>query len=221
MVRSLFELYPIESAHQLIQFCTMGKREKKNTNEGEPEIRWEDSKAKELLRADIKEGRVPRVAKDPITKKSTMKLKDIYNLRPECKEYDYKRFSSRLSSLCKTVNNCDRRMKADQLAFDNFLENHPDRSFMSHHGYEEWQGSEAQQLLLADIKKGDVTMETKKYALWMSKAEYYEVFPLKTFRDKVHQEFRTAKYLHTLEVRGRDPRAYEGPDSGSSSGADD
>ena len=64
----------------------MGRRKKKkNTNEGEPEIRWEDSKAKELLREDLKEGRVPRVAKDPETKKSTMKLKDIYNLRPNTK----------------------------------------------------------------------------------------------------------------------------------------
>jgi len=59
------------------------------------------------------------------------------------------------------------------------------------------------------------------YELWKSKAEYYEVYPLKTFRDKVYQEFWTAKYLHTLEVRGRDPRLYAGPDSGSSSGADD
>ena len=200
----------------------MGRRKKKkNTNEGEPEMRWEDSKAKEPLREDLKEGRVPRVAKDPETKKSTMKLKDIYNLRPEYQEYDYKRFSSRLASLRKTVNNCDERMKADQEAFDNFLENHPNRSFFSHHGYEEWQGSDAQKILLAAIEKGDVTMETKKYKLWMSKAEYYEVFPLKTFRDKVYQEFRTAKYLHTLEVRGRDPRLYAGPDSGSSSGADD
>jgi len=55
----------------------MGRRKKKkNTNEGEPETRWEDSKAKEPLREDLKEGRVPRVAKDPETKKSTMKLKD-------------------------------------------------------------------------------------------------------------------------------------------------
>jgi len=69
----------------IILIFNMGKKNKKNTNEGEPEIRWEDSKAKELLREDIKEGRVPRVAKDPETKKSTMKLKDIYNLRPNTK----------------------------------------------------------------------------------------------------------------------------------------
>ena len=112
-------------------------------------------------------------------------------------------------------------MKADQEAFDDFLENHPNRSFFSHHGCEEWQGSVAQNFLLALIKKGDVTMETKKHKLWMSKAECYEVFPLKTFRDKVYKEFRTAKCLHTLEVRGRDPRLCAGPDSGSSSGADD
>jgi len=54
-------------------------------------------------------------------------------------------------------------MKADQEAFDNFLEKN--RSFFSHHGYEEWEGSDTQKNLLAAIKKGGVTMETKKYCM--------------------------------------------------------
>jgi hypothetical protein len=86
-------------------------------------------------------------------------------------------------------------------AFDNYRRNHQP-SLFSHHGYPEWQGSEAQKLLKIDLeaKKQD-TMS--KMDLWDSKPEFYEHFPLKVFRDKINQETRTAKYLHTIKERGK------------------
>jgi hypothetical protein len=47
----------------------------------EPKIKWKKSRAKQLLYNAIKEGRVPLEAKDS-NNKSTMPLKDIYNLHP-------------------------------------------------------------------------------------------------------------------------------------------
>ena len=42
-----------------------------------------------------------------------------------------------------------------------------------------------------------------KIELWRSRPEYQGEFPLKEFRDKMYQEKGTAKYLHTLRVKGK------------------
>ena len=48
---------------------------------------------------------------------------------------------------------------------------------------------------------------TKKWAVWHGeRREFYEHFPLSVFKNKIRQEIKTAKYLHTLEVRGKDTR---------------
>ncbi len=61
--------------------------------------------------------------------------------------------------------------------------------------------SEAQRLLKLDIEAGKHT-EMSKTDLHESKIEYYENYPLDAFRDKIYQELRTAKYLHTCRERG-------------------
>ena len=136
--------------------------------------------------------------------KATMKLKDIYDMRPEYAKYHYDKFSSRLSSLRKTVKDCIERQKLDQEAFDNYKRNHKEVAYYSHHGYIQWQGSKAQELLLQDIEDGRHL--EGKMNLWALRPQYYENFPLKVFRDKLNQELRTAKYLYTLRERGKDPR---------------
>ena len=89
----------------------------------------------------------------------------------------------------------------DVEAFDNYRRNHQP-SLFSHHGYPEWQGSEAQRLLKINLegKKKD-TMS--KMDLWDSTPEFHEHFRLKAFRDKINQEIRTAKYLHSIRERGK------------------
>jgi hypothetical protein len=64
----------------------------------EPDVKWKESKAKRLLYKDIVEGKVPPDATDA-DGRSTMHLSEIYVMHPEFAEYDYKKFSSRLSSL--------------------------------------------------------------------------------------------------------------------------
>jgi hypothetical protein len=62
-----------------------------------------------------------------------------------------------------------------------------DISLFSHKGYVQWQGSDAQELLLLDIETNKhVTM--RKRDLYGSRPEYYNHFPLKAFRDFLNQE---------------------------------
>lgn len=169
----------------------------------EPKIPWKKSKAKRLLYKDIMNGKVPLEAKTA-DGKLTMPLKSIYNSRPEFKEYKYSKFSSRLSSLRTTIKECNYRADLDRQAFENYKAHTPVASFSSK-GYINWQGSEVQQLCLQDIENG-LHKSMSRLDLYGSREEYYKNFPLDAFRDKVAQELRTAKYLHTIKVKGKDPR---------------
>jgi hypothetical protein len=93
-------------------------------------------------------------------------------------------------------------------AFKNYIANHKPAE-KSRKGYIQWQGSRAQTLLLDDIKAGRHKTMTKE-KLYKSKPEYQEL-PLKAFRDKVHQELRTAKHCYTQKHVGRDPRKASAP----------
>jgi hypothetical protein len=176
------------------------KRNKKATNSEEPKIPWKKSEAKRLLYKDIMDGEVPLEAKDAVGI-STMPLHEIYIERAEYSLYSYEKFSSRLSSLRKTIKEANMRAKDDEEAFKNYKENHPPSEF-SHNGCSQWQGSEAQELLLDDMEAGLVQQLGKK-ELWGSRPEYYETFPLPVFRDKIYQEIRTAKYIYTCQVKGK------------------
>jgi hypothetical protein len=64
--------------------------------------------------------------------------------------------------------------------------------------------------LKKDIKEGILEKYTKenypenyKMEFWLTRPEYYDEFPLPVFRDKMRQEKRSTKYIHTLNVRGK------------------
>jgi hypothetical protein len=111
------------------------------------------------------------------------------------------KFSSRLGDLRKVYSECMFRAEVDQEAFENYRGKHAP-SLFSKHGYPEWQGSESQRLLKIDIEAGKHLLMSKA-DLHESNLEYYGNFPLSVFRDKVYQEIRTAKYLHTCKERGK------------------
>jgi len=166
----------------------------------EPKIKWGKSKARDLLFKDLVDRNIPRQAVDEHNK-STMKLKDIFQMHPEYKLYDREKFSSRLSNLRKMYDELMVRAEIDQEAFEKYRENHQP-SLFSHKGYPEWQGSEAQRLLKLDIEAGKHTRMSKT-DLHESNIEYYGNFPLDAFRDKFYQEIRTGKYLHTCLEMGK------------------
>jgi len=170
----------------------------------EPKIKWKRSKAKMILMQDILDGKVPLHATDEDGKRTT-DLHELYYSRVEFTEYHYSKFQSRLYSLRKTIKNDKNRQALDQEAFDNYRLNHPELAQFSHKGYIQWQGSLSQQLCQQDLKeKKHETMSRLDF--YCSRPEYYNEFPLDAFRDKVKQEIRTAKYFHTLQVKGKDPR---------------
>jgi hypothetical protein len=186
------------------QASNKNDKKKKKPKFKEPKIKWLKCKARELLYKDIYEGRVPSVAKDA-NKQSTMPLRDIYLMHSEYADYDYEKFSGRLSSLRKIVNENNRRAEADQAAFDQYKNNHQ-ASLFSHKGYIQWQGSDAQNSLLQDLEEGVHLVKTKRQ-LWLSRSEYHDEFPLGAFRDYIYQELRTHKYLRTLHVKGKTHKA--------------
>jgi hypothetical protein len=148
---------------------------------------------------------VPLEAKDS-SNKSTMPLKDIYNLHPtEFSKYHYSKFSSRVSSLRKTIKECNGRALLDQEAFDNFIARHP-VSLYSHKGYIQWQGSDAQEKFNKLMEKGKLPIGFDKEKVYSTYGVFFTNFTLPVFREKVYQELGTAKYLHTLEIRGKDAR---------------
>lgn len=155
---------------------------------------WAKSKARQLLYQDLVDNVVPR---EP---DASMPTKEIFTSRPEYAATGYKLFSSRLSTLRKIVRKDLNRAEDDQAAFDNFRANNTIHTHTAR-GYPEWDGSEAQAQLKLDINAG-LHEELEPSELWALRPEFDD-FPLKVFRDHIYQEIRTAKYLHTLKVKGK------------------
>ena len=167
---------------------------------GEPNIKWKHSKAKKLLYQDIIEGKVPLYARDD-NGNTTMATKDIYALRPEFAAYNYDKFPSRLSSLRDTIQKKMSRKGDDEIAFEAFVRYTP-VSIKTSRGNIQWKGSEAQELALKDIAEGIHTEKGYRY-LHEKRPEYFTNFPFELFRNKIRQEVKTAKYLHTVKVKGK------------------
>jgi hypothetical protein len=171
---------------------------------GEPSIPWKKSKARRLLYEDIMASVIPLEAKG-VDGNTTMELKVIYEMRPEYSEYIYEKFSERLSSVRSTIKDHDVRAEEDERHILAYARNHPASSF-SHKGYIQWEGSEAKELLKKDLK-AKLHETLGKEELYHKRCEYYKNFSYETFRKKIYQEVRTAKYLHTCKVLGKLHRA--------------
>ena len=129
----------------------------------------------------------------------------IYLMRPEYALFDHRKFGKRLEALRKSAGISSSRAEEDEKRFEAFACRHT-VSLLSHKGYEQWQGSEAQKLLRIDMdQKKHHTMRIRD--LYGSRPEFYNHFPLKPFRDFVHQEVRTGKWKHTLAVKGKQFKA--------------
>ena len=126
-------------------------------------------------------------------------------MRPEYSLFDNKKFEKRLETLRHKAVESNGWSQEDESRFETFLARH-EVSLFNHNGYEQWQGSYAQQLLILCLENNKlVTM--RKQDLYGSRSEYYDHFPLKNFRDFLDQEVGTAKWRHTLEVKGKQFKA--------------
>ena len=161
----------------------------------EPKIKWKKSKGKRLLYKDLMDGIVP-LDDDPNFNADT-----IFFMHEEYGEYDPDKFAGRLKVMRDAVRVANTRADDDFEALVKYKELH-NISLFSHYGYSEFQGSEAQRLLQQDIADGLHESMGKK-DLYASRPEYFNEYPLNVFRDRIYQEIRTAKYLHTCKVKGK------------------
>lgn len=181
------------------------KDEKVNSNNNEfeePDISWKKSLARKLLYNDVMEGRVP------LEGTATEDVSSIYMMHLEYSYYNFDSFKCRLNSIQKSIKKMEERAADDQIAFNTYVNNNP-VSLFSYQGYIQWQGSEAQKQVQKDLANGVLESYTKekykhpKMAYWLTQIFFYWEFPLPVFRDKIRQEIRKAKYVHTLKVRGK------------------
>jgi hypothetical protein len=180
------------------------KKKKQKDKFVEARVKWKHSKAKSLLERDLREGRVPLEIL-PGKRRYSMRSQDVYDMHPESKLYDPDKFPGRLASLRKQVLKRNSRAEDDEKALQVQAKNY-DFAIYTYDGFIQWQGSNAQELLWEDMEKGEHRKLGKK-DLWASRPEYYENFPLGLFRDKLYQETRTAKYIYTLNVKGKQHKA--------------
>jgi hypothetical protein len=180
-----------------------GDLERLFEDEGEGEqgkVKWRDSTARRLLYLDVMNGLIL----------DSMTTEEAFVHRPEFATYDLQKFASRLATIRKQVNDRNVRAAEDKKAFDMFVNNNEVQKY-SRKGYIEWQGSESQKLALKDLEEGihDLSIKGGRnkeggYRMFFeSRPEYYMEFDFKNFCEKIRQEIKTKKYLHTLKVRGK------------------
>ena len=129
-----------------------------------------------------------------------MTLKAIYATKIEYAAYDFEKFASHLGAIRSAIKAAESRADRDSEAFSMFVASHPISHF-SHKGYIQWQGSEAQALALVDIE--NKVHENGFKEMYLSRQVYFEHFPFRAFSEKIRQEIKTAKYLHTLKTKGQ------------------
>ena len=163
-------------------------------------VKWQNSNARELLYQDILNGIIPLDARDE-EGHETMTLQDIYATRIEYAAYDFDKFASRLDYLRTIIKKAESRAERDSEAFSRFVASQPVSHF-SHKGYIQWQGSDAQALALVDIEN-EVHKHSGYKVMYLSRPEFCEQFPFRAFSEKIRQEIKTAKYMHTLRTKGK------------------
>lgn len=136
---------------------------------------WRKSDAKRLLRDDIISGAVP----------SGMKPKDVYEMRPEYKEWPYKNFPTNLSNLREKISTEYEKALINLATYGHDMA----RLRTLRAGQPQvvlWHQSNAKWMLIQDINMGK-HKQILPSELRMTRAEY-QMFDLKTFRNHIYQE---------------------------------
>jgi len=166
-------------------------------NNVDDEEEWQYSYAKKLLTEDLLSGKIPLDSE-------SMTPQEAYLQRPEYADSDpnYKRFPNRLRALREQLLSKNDRADADREAFLHDRKLHP-KPARNHRGELRWEGSEAERLLRLDMDAGKHETMTPMQ-LHQSRKEYNdedEGYPLKVFREHIHQEVRCRKFQHYLKVK--------------------
>lgn len=152
--------------------------------------KWRDSDAQLLLRQLIKSGEIPSDSKQ---KGPKAVWKDSCFPRPEFEGFLYEKFAPRLRAARERhiTKSSNASTESIALARDRMLFPAPTHN---HRGEPRWEGSDAERLLKVDInKKRHETMTPLE--LYRKRAEYYDNYKLRVFRDHIYQEVRLRKFV--------------------------
>lgn len=155
---------------------------KKKTKEDKEDIEpWRKSDAKRLLAQDIINGDID----------GDMEWEDVFSWRPEFASTSRRLFKSRFASLLTQISSARVRSITDKAALEHDRKLFPIKTH-NHRGEPRWDGSAAQSWLRVDVENG----EHKRVAprILHESREAYKVYPLKVFREHVHQEVRFQKF---------------------------
>jgi hypothetical protein len=174
----------------------------KITEEGPPEdlfdeeqIAWADSEARQLLYKELSTETIPLRSANGDLKSDA---NEIFKKHPCFKKYDEEKFPDRLAALRSIVIKAKSRALDDKKAFESFCAKHT-VSHSTHQGYSQWKSSKARKIALEDIKN-NLHQEIGYRNLFRKRIEYHENFDFSYWRDRIKQEIKNAKYMHTLKI---------------------
>ena len=158
---------------------------------------WDDNHpARQFLFDEIAAGRIP-ASMAPLEVYN--KYKDVARCFEIKRMDDINLLGSHLKGLYKIVARDKSREEEDREAFIIAFQKHPAPTH-NHRGEPQWNGSAAQALLAEDMKNG-LHLKMTPAQLHQMRDEYKEIKKLSVFRDHIHQNLWTAKYMHTLKVK--------------------
>ena len=116
-----------------------------------------------------------------------MKPKEVWEMQPEFLAVKYENFRTNFATMKRSIKVHKDRADMDETGFLHDMALYT--LAKDSDGY--WDGSEAQKLLRADIER-NCHQRMKPELLWITRTQYQE-FPLKKFRDHIHQELRSKR----------------------------
>ena len=113
--------------------------------------------------------------------------------------YNFDKFEERLKAIYEK--NVEERNHAEEdLAYlEEYMENN-EVSYFNKKGMIQWQGSEAQEQAWVDLE-ANAFHDFGYRHIFANNKVYHKNFGYDEFCDKIKQEIRTKKYLHTVKVR--------------------
>jgi hypothetical protein len=163
---------------------------------------WRQSKARELLMKDLRDGSISLDGSTSVCEIVSMRIE--YG---ECDAKSLKIFAARLYRARKSVRDSKYRAAVDKLMIEQCIKICQQQKSAAGMNVPIWVRSKASMFLKDDIKNG-IHFIMKPIEMYNSRDEYKE-FPLPCFRGHIYQEIRTEKFRNQCKNRSRrTPRLY-------------
>ena len=158
--------------------------------------RWQDSKARKMLKADIEDGTVTVDAYDALNNPDGTKAEDAYLMRNEYQQYKFEKFQEFLEAMRVSIRNNKHRAARDAMAVTQFRQLHP-KPAKNHRGEPRWEGSAAEAQLKKDIDNG--VHLVKRPSEMRAETIVYQQYYLRTIISHIDQEVRARKFVVYLK----------------------